>query len=245
MDNIFLSKFLGHPPKASKFIDFIDKVFRRLAPWVRIGSYWRGDMASIESRMNIFHLVNLVLSKDIQGDFVEVGCNTGESTVIIQNILQERSSDRTLYAFDSFEGVPDIHFADEGVYTKGDMKATRKVFDLNFEKLNLKKPKTFAGWFQDTLYANLPTQIAFALIDADLYESTLIALKEVYKRLNKGAVCMFGVYWDNNANINLTTDRKYHSPGVKKACDEFFADKPEKINILLAGNYTSGYFTKV
>ena len=39
-------------------------------------------------------------------------------------------------------------------------------------------------------------------------------------------------------------DRVKILSGVKKACDEFFADKPEKLNILIAGNYTSAYFRK-
>ena len=41
-----------------------------------------------------------------------------------------------------------------------------------------------------------------------------------------------------------TTDMGYKSPGVKKACDDFFADKPEQIIVLFAGIYTSGYFFK-
>ncbi len=65
MDNIFLCEYLGAKPRASKFIDQLDRVLRKTLPWIRIGSYWRGNMASIESRMNIFYSANLVLSKGI------------------------------------------------------------------------------------------------------------------------------------------------------------------------------------
>ena len=34
------------------------------------------------------------------------------------------------------------------------------------------------------------------------------------------------------------------SPGVKKACDEFLADKPESVSVLYSGHYTTGYFRK-
>jgi O-methyltransferase len=34
-------------------------------------------------------------------------------------------------------------------------------------------------------------------------------------------------------------------PGVKKACDEFFADKPEKVATLYAGFAAQGYFRKL
>lgn len=91
---------------------------------------------------------------------------------------------------------------------------------------------------------NLPEKIAFALLDADLYSSTLYALQELYHRMSKGAICLLGVYWDSGTRIAMTTNRKYKSPGVKKACDEFFVDKPEKVCVLVAGNYTSGYFVK-
>jgi len=244
MDNIFLTQYLGSPPRSSKFTDQLDRVLRKTIPWIRIGSYWRGDMASIESRMNIFHLANLVLCKGITGDFVEVGCHAGESTVILQKILQELDPKRNLFAFDSFKGVPAADSPDEGVYNKGDMAASEKLFNSNFEKLKLKKPFTYAGWFEDTLPKYLPEHVAFALLDADLYSSTLYALKELYPRLSKGGVCLLGVYWDPSTKVGMTTDKRYKSPGVKKACDEFFADKNEKISILLAGNYTSGYFVK-
>lgn len=244
MDNLFLCEYLGTPPRSSAFMDLLDRVLRKTLPWLRIGSYWRGRMASVESRMNIFHLLRHVLIQGVVGDIVEIGCNAGESTVVLQRIIQELDPTRTLHAFDSFQGVPCGEAADEGVYFQGDMAASQEQFISNFERLGLKKPMIHAGWFDQTFPASMPEQIAFALLDADLYKSTLYALQELYPRLSSGGICLLGVYWDSNIKVGMTTDIRYKSPGVKKACDEFFADKPERISILLAGNYTSGYFTK-
>jgi hypothetical protein len=36
----------------------------------------------------------------------------------------------------------------------------------------------------------------------------------------------------------------YRSPGVKKACDEFFGAKSEAVSVLYAGDYTMGVFRK-
>ena len=36
----------------------------------------------------------------------------------------------------------------------------------------------------------------------------------------------------------------YASPGVKRATDEFFADKPEHVSVLYANEYSNGYFRK-
>jgi O-methyltransferase len=244
MDNVFLCEYLGTPPRSNKAIDLLDRVFRKLVPWLRIGSYWRGDMASVESRMNIFHLLIQVIIQGIEGEVVEIGCNAGESTVILQHIIQSIDPSRKLHVFDSFQGAPVSEAVDEGVYKKGDMAATQVLFMENFERLNLKRPIIHAGWFEETLPVFLPEQIAFALLDADLYRSTLIALQALYPRLSRGGICLLGVYWDPVVKVGMTTDERYKSPGVKKACDEFFTDKPERISILLAGNYTSGFFRK-
>ena len=244
MDNIFLCEYLGTKPRESKLIDLLDRVLRKTLPWIRIGSYWRGNMASIESRMNIFHLLRQVIIQNVPGDVVEIGCNAGESTVILQRILQELDPKRKLHAFDSFQGVPITGALDQGVYKKGDMAVSQDQFFKNFDLLGLKRPSVYAGWFEQTLPVSLPEQISFTLLDADLYSSTLYALQELYPRLSVGGICLLGVYWDPKTKAGMVTDRRYKSPGVKKACDEFFSDKPEKINILLAGNYTSGYFVK-
>ena len=244
MDNLFLCEFLGTPPQTSKIIDLIDRVFRKTVPWIRIGSYWRGNMASIESRMNIFHLIQQVLTQNIEGDFVEIGCNAGESSVVIQKIIEESGTSRKFYAFDSFIGLPQTGSKDGGVYKKGDMSFSKDLFEKNFCGLGLKKPYIYAGWFEETLPGNLPDKVAFALLDADLYSSTLFALKELYPKMSKGAICLLGVYWDPKTKVAMTSDQRYKSPGVKKACDEFFSDKSEKINVIVAGNYTSGYFRK-
>lgn len=244
MDNLFLCEYLGTPPRSSKFVDLLDKVLRKTWPWLRIGSYWRGQMGSVEFRMNIFHLLRHVLIQGIEGDLVEIGCHAGESSVILQRIVQELDATRNLHVFDSFQGVPSVDDADECVYRQGDMSASQEQLIRNFDRLGLNKPFIHGGWFEETLPVYLPGRVAFALLDADLYKSTRYALHELYPRLSSGGICLIGVYWDPITQVRMTTDVKYKSPGVKKACDEFFADKPENVGILLAGNYTSGYFQK-
>lgn len=245
MDNLFLCEYLGAPPKSSRIIDFVDRFLRKFVPWIRIGSFWRGNMASIESRMNIFYLLNNILENQIEGSIVEIGCNAGETTVILQRIIKDVDPNRALHAFDSFQGLPKVSMADNNVYAPGDMNASKSLFLQNFSKLGLDLPNVHEGWFEDSLPDGLPDRIAFALIDGDLYNSTLFALEQTYPRLSPGAICLLGVYWGPEIKIAMTTDMRYKSPGVKKACDEFLHNKPEKINVVIAGNYTSAYFKKV
>lgn len=243
MDNIYLTKYLGTPPRSSKIVDKIDGLLRRFIPWITLKSEWRG-MASLGFRINLFHLLNLVLLQKIEGDIIEIGSCSGESTVIMRKILVDNNADKQIYAFDSFQGLPEIKHSDQ-VYKKGDMAASLEKFNNNFDKLGLERPITVKGWFENTLHQNLPKKIAFVLLDADLYESTLTALNAIYKRMSKNSICLLGVYDDPFLNFNGTTRSTYKSPGVKKACDKFFSDKPESVNVLVSGNYTSGYFIKL
>lgn len=245
MDNLFLNQFLGTSPKPSKFVDFLDKVFKRVVPWVRIQSCWRGHMANIEFRMNLFHLLSQTLENEVPGDIVEIGCNAGESSVVMQAIIQQIDPTRKLHVYDSFQGVPPGTEADAGVYKPGDMAISEEHLYRHFKSLNLQVPIVHPGWFKDTLPTSLPGKIAFALIDADLYESTLLSLQSVYPRLSPRAICLLGVYWAPRMGGATTTLMKLKSPGVKRACDMFLADKPERISVLLSGNCTSGYFRKI
>lgn len=204
----------------------------------------RRQMGSVELRMNLFHLASQVLEYSVPGDFAEVGCNAGESSVVLQRILQDRDPSRALHVFDSFQGVPDTDSRDEGAYSRGDMANTKAELVSNFNAMRLPLPVIHEGWFEETLPKGLPDSIAFGFIDGDLYSSTLTALKEVYPRLAPNAICMLGVYCDPSVYEPRSRSLRYRSPGVKKACDEFFADKPEVISVLYSGDYTSAYFRK-
>lgn len=81
---------------------------------------------------------------------------------------------------------------------------------------------------------------SFAYLDGDLYDSILISLKHVYPRLTKGAICLIDDY--NDPSINPVGWNKL--PGVKKACDEYLSNKPEKVTLLYAGVYPHGFFRK-
>lgn len=69
----------------------------------------------------------------------------------------------------------------------------------------------------------------------------LVSLEYVYPRLTKGAICLIDDYGD--PSINPLGWNKL--PGVKKACDEYLADKQENVSLLYAGDYTHGYFRKL
>jgi O-methyltransferase len=112
----------------------------------------------------------------------------------------------------------------------------------------------------ETVPAELPGQIAFFNLDlgpgrsAELLEDDLYhALASVYDRMTPGAIAVLQDYCDPRAYErpgyhfpSLIFHRDYWNlyPQVKRACDRFFHDKPEKVFPLYAGNYSHGYFRK-
>jgi len=203
---------------------------------------------NVESRVNLFHLASQTCAYGVPGDLVEVGCASGESSVVIQSVVSACAGpDKRFHVYDSFEGLPELSATDaaDGVYRPGDMTAPIERFEANFRRAGVATlPVIHRGWFEDTIPAQLPDRISFAMIDCDLYASTLRVLPAIYARMSPGAIGMFGVYYDPAVYARENIVATYASPGVKRATDEFFADKPEQVSVLYANEYSNGYFRK-
>lgn len=251
MDDAFIAKWLNKDHRmplrwhavANKFLRYM-RLNAQLVP-----RSFRWGMANVEARMNLFHLASQCAELGIPGDFVEIGCNTGESSVVLQHIANTLAPDKQVHYYDSFKGTPPPEGVDKSlaVYKVGDMAASLYTFFDHFRQVNLPPPpdaNVHQGWFEETIPTHFPERISFALLDGDLYTSTKYVLPHLYSRMSKGAVCMFGVYYDEAVLSRPYTIPQYKSPGVKMATDEFFAGKSEKVSVLYAGEYTNGYFRK-
>jgi len=198
------------------------------------------SMLSIEQHINIYKLINVVIEQRIEGDIVELGSYDGLSSILLQNAIELFNSDKELHVFDSFQGLPKKSKEDINTeYDKGWCKATKDDLISNFKFYETKLPYIHEGWFKDTLQKHLPKKICFAHLDADFYHSILESLEAVYSRMPKDAVAVIDDYYDDNVHVG-----KNILPGVKKACDEFFKDKKEKVIPLIAGNKAHAYFIK-
>lgn len=224
---------------------FLNRVFKKLRIPAKITPP-QPDMANVEVRMNLFHLLEQTLVRGIPGDVLDVGCNSGESTIVMRKIIDTLAPERQLHAYDSFEGLPALTEADQKdrVYSAGNMAVSLDVMKSNFSKLGLQLPHVHKGWFEETVPRDLPKNICFALIDGDLYESTKHVLPHVYDRMSPGAMGMIALYYDEELLPRKGLSGGYRSPGSKRAVDEFFADKPEEVGMLYANETACGYFRK-
>jgi O-methyltransferase len=250
MHNAFIARLLdwdNRTPRAGHRL--VNGVLRRLRiPAMLVPPSFSWTMANVELRMNLFHLASQVAAFEVPGQFVELGCNAGESSIVIQSVLDEMAPDRELHVYDSFEGLPPLAGADDadGVYEAGAMRAQEAAFHANFARAGVReRAQLHRGYFEATIPSELPDEIAFAFIDCDLESSTAHVLPHVYERMSPGAICMFGVYCDESVLPQWHGRKSYKSPGVKRATDAFFANKPEKPSVLYANEYSNGYFRKL
>lgn len=225
---------------------YANKVLRKLRVPVKLTPP-QPFQANIEVRMNLFHLLDQVIAYGVPGDVVELGCNDGDCTIVMRKMLDAMAPGRELHAYDSFEGLPAPGDGDraDGVYAEGNMAVPVERLIGKFHRLGLKLPHLHKGWFSDTVPSQLPDQISFALIDGDLYSSTMDVLPHVYARMPKGAIGMIAVYVDETIFPRPGLQGYYKSPGVKRAVDEFFADKPEKVSLLYSCENSNAYFRKL
>lgn len=246
MDNFFIAQWFDWTPQrsTSKSVAFVNRLLAKLGFWTRLQApkLGGGEMTTIEQRMNLYHFVSQVLAYQIPGDLVELGCNEGQSSALIQKVIDLHDPSRRLHVYDSFEGLPPLAPKDgETAFYEGQMKTSREALVQNFKRYNLRLPEIHAGWFADTLPAGLPDAICFAYLDGDLYDSIIVSLQHVYPRLSRGAVCVI----DDYADRSIYPEAWDGLPGVKAACDDFFADKPERISFIYSAEMSHGFFRKL
>lgn len=162
-----------------------------------------------------------VLGSNVPGDIVEFGCYVGTASVPLGKRLI--NTNKTLYVYDSFEGLPEKTKEDESPaglqFVAGELLATKKQLIKNFKQAHTPLPVITKGWFSDITPAQVPRQVAFAYLDGDYYHSVLDPLKLIWGRLAPGAVILV----DDYANEAL--------PGAAKAVDEWLYTHPAKLRV--------------
>ncbi|MEW6536232.1 MAG: CmcI family methyltransferase [Candidatus Auribacterota bacterium] len=177
------------------------------------------EMMSKEQLCVIIGMLEKVLRDNVDGDIVELGCNSGSTSLFIRRMLDHYQSDKKYHVYDSFEGLPehtDYDIPHSGIQRfKGECHTTRDIFMRNFNEAGLVLPEIHQGWFKNIPDEKYPDKISFAFLDGDFYSSIIDSFEKVYHKLSSNAIVCIHDY----RNRNL--------PGARKACDDFLHDKPE------------------
>ncbi len=149
-------------------------------------------------------------TKKINGDIAEVGSYRGGSA----KLICEAMGNKTLHLFDTFEGLPGLSQHDNPKqFQKGNYSASLE--DVKSYLRKYQNVHFYKGLFPTTADPIKNNDFSFVHLDLDLHKATLESLDFFYPRMNKGGVILSHDY--------------ISAPGVRKAFDNFFKDKPEPI----------------
>jgi hypothetical protein len=129
-------------------------------------------------------------ASDVDGMALEFGVYRGET---LRKIAQARS-EKQVYGFDSFQGLPEFWLPDHqaGRFGPDDPAGVQGPPEVPGAEL-------VVGWFDETLPGFLTTHpgpVAFLHVDCDLYSSTTIVLEHVGPRLVPGSVVVFDEFFN-------------------------------------------------
>ena len=178
---------------------------------------WKNDQVSEQETAKILELARSVF--DVPGDYVEFGCYAGDTSLMLAEILV--GSEKKLYLYDSFEGLPEKSSQDASDagrdFVKGALAVSKKDVKARFLRAGLMVPVIKKAWFNELTSEDVPDKIAFAFLDGDLYESIRDSLRLVEGKMAEKAVIIVHDY----ANPAL--------PGVAKAVDEWMIKSDYKM----------------
>jgi len=177
---------------------------------------------TIGEAIYVIHSLQVALA--VGGDICEFGVAQGAtSRLLASEILQ---TDRTLWLFDSFEGLPAPSAEDELIHDifnlgsmekyKGTMaspetEVLNKLHSVAFPRARTKVKK---GWVSDTIKGGeLPSRVAFAYVDFDFYEPIKDALEFLDARMPPGGQIVVDDYGFFSAGAQLAVDQFVKAAG--------------------------------
>jgi hypothetical protein len=205
------------------FSDFEQATYR--ASWINL-------CGSPEAIITLARAVDHVIERGVPGALVECGVFMGGNIEVMIRALQRHGvSDRHIYLYDTFAGMPkpadrddeglggiakaswEAHrTAEDGDKGSDWMKAGVELVRQRLEPLGYpdKHLRFVKGMVEETIPATMPDRIAILRLDTDFYSSTKHELEHLYPRLSPGGI--------------LIIDDYGAFPGSRMATDEYAAE---------------------
>ncbi|MDR1910745.1 MAG: TylF/MycF family methyltransferase [Helicobacteraceae bacterium] len=177
----------------------------------------------------------LRLTVFVEGDTAECGVFKGASSYLIcaandyitggggtPDASREDSMIKIHHIFDSFEGVSAPTSEDNDYWAKGDLSAGEAIVRENLASF-IDRVRLYEGWIPSRFAEVADRKFSFVHIDVDMHDPTRDSLAFFYDRMSGGGIILCDDYGSP------------FCPGATKACDDFFADKTEKMIALADG----------
>ena len=148
---------------------------------------------------NMQFCITDVLRRKVPGDLIEAGAWRGGMTILMRAVLKVYGdTEKCVWVADSFEGLPnpDPQLNGPGLFA-GDMAVSLEEVQGNFARYGLldKKVRFLKGFFSATLPGAPISKLSILRSDADLYESTMDVLNNLYPKLSVGGYAIFDDYF--------------------------------------------------
>jgi O-methyltransferase len=165
----------------------------------------------------------------LSGDYFEFGVYTGWSLFQAWVSAQKLGlSEMNFIGMDSFEGLPELEDVDQGwEFNQGDYECSyaQAWTNLDDEGIDWSRVRLLKVWFDQLPRLLLPYgPVSVALIDCDLYHSTVPVLQFLKPRLQHECVLVFDDWY--------CFDGSPHK-GQQLAFREFLVDNPEWLAVPL------------
>ena len=191
-------------------------------------------MTSIERMYALYTATRYVIENQVPGDFAECGVWRGGSVLLIAHtLLRLGNTDRTLWLYDTFDGMPPPSAEDiqemsgrsaseilaEHEKSEDDPFwgiAPRAAVEENLRGTGypLDRIRFIEGDVQITIPSQAPARIALLRLDTDWYASTRHELQHLYPRIAEDGV--------------LIVDDYGYWRGARKATDEYLGALPSR-----------------
>lgn len=180
-------------------------------------------MVGVLRLANLRQLMQQTLRQGIPGDFIETGVWRGGCCILMRGILAaNRVTDRKVFVADSFAGLPppdpDRFPQDMGLalHTIPELAVSCDEVKANFARYGLLDDQVvfIEGFFSDTLPKLEAGPFALIRLDGDMYESTYVALENLYPKLSTGGFVIIDDY------------------GAVRQCQQAVADYRQKMGIV-------------
>jgi O-methyltransferase len=157
-----------------------------------------------------------VIKNNISGDFLEAGVWRGGVTIFMRGALKAYGDAvRRIWVADSFSGLPRPDPRVESFdWNTGDMAVSLDQVKRNFERYGLldERVRFLPGFFEDTLPGSVGA-LSILRLDADLYQSTKVALEALYPKLSVGGYAIFDDY-QNLSDCRRAVDEYREGHGI-------------------------------
>lgn len=190
--------------------------FSGVLNYLAVGRWFRDRGLTVPVRCaDRLPLYTYVASKVTEpASYLEFGVFEGVSMRMWTQLLKSPAT--RLDGFDSFEGLPE----NWGYFTD------KKKFDVNgrIPRMDDSRVQLHQGWFDQTVppfLKNFQSNATLILhLDADLYSSTIFALRQLRPFMRPGTILIFDEFFDREHEL--------------KAFSEFLADEQVKVECLAA-----------